>query len=302
MTRPNDDRFTRLVEWVTAVAAPLTALTAVLYFFGWTRTNALFRHFGVDPAILDLDVADHLARAAGPAFAPAVALVAGSALYYALDRAAPHLERLLLSRPVRVRGRLYVLRGPSVLLSYAGVVLLWCGVRIALQLPDVLGVGAATGITDPIAGALAIAAGALLLSTGVRLLLQPPVPGPVTARRLPVVARVLLVTAIAVAVFWAAAVYSQRTGESYAAAVDANPAIQPAVVVQTAEPIGLWSATPPDAPDSPDGRLRYTYTGLRLLIYANDRWVLLTGERNAQGRLTVVILHDSDDLMVRLSA
>jgi hypothetical protein len=151
----SEERLTKLVEWVGAVAGPFTAATAVLYYFGWTRTNAVFRYFGVDPAILKFDLSDYLARAAGPAFAPTVALIIGTAFLYALNRAAIWLEAYCIRHPVTIHGYRLVMRGPSIVLTYCGAVALWCSVRVAFGLPDYLHVGARTGITEPIHSELA---------------------------------------------------------------------------------------------------------------------------------------------------
>jgi hypothetical protein len=115
--------------------------------------------------------------------------------------------------------------------------------------------------------------------------------------------RILLVGTVLAATFWATAVYSQQTGESLAAAIDANPTAEPEVTVYSEDSLRLWSAAPPELPAEPEegAHFRYAYTGLRLLIYANDRWVLLTGERGASGRAAVVVLHDDDTVRVRLS-
>jgi hypothetical protein len=91
-----------------------------------------------------------------------------------------------------------------------------------------------------------------------------------------------------------------------AAYINANPATQPEVTVYSEKSLGLWSATTPTPAAAvpatgEEVRFRYTYTGLRLLIYANERWLLLTGERSVQGRLAVAILRDDDTIRVRIS-
>jgi hypothetical protein len=303
MTSPRteaEERVTRVVEWVAAVAGPLTAVTAVLYYFGWTRTNAVFGYFGVDPAILNFDAADYLARAAGPAFAPAVGMLVGAAAVLALGRVGLWLELFCLRHPVTVRGWTGVVR-PSIALAYGGAVALWCSARVAFGLPDYLGIGVSLGLTEPIPAALALAGGALVFGLGVRLLFVRPEPAPARLPTAPLLARLLLVGVVLVAVFWATSVYSQRVGEGLARFIDEHPASQPEVTVYSEDSLRLWSSTPiaPSAPESE--RFRHTYTGLRLLIYANDRWLLLTGERGPNGRLTVAILRDDEHIRVRLS-
>jgi hypothetical protein len=301
MTAPRaEERVTKLVEWVAAVAGPLTAVTAVLYYFGWTRTNAAFRYFGVDPAILELEPVDYLVRAAGPAFTPTVALVLGAAALFAVSRGALWLELACLRHPITFHARVLVLRVPSIVLVYAGVVALWCGVRVALRIPDYLGISATVGLTEPVPAALALAAGSVVLVMGVRLLHLRPPPAEPRLPALSTLPRLLLVATILVATFWATSVYSQRAGEDLASFINDNPGSQAGVTVYSEESLSLWSVAPP-GPVSEGERFRYVYTGLRLLTYANERWLLLTGERNANGRLAVVILRDDTDIRVRLN-
>src|SRR4051812_28279547 len=68
----------KLLELIGSIAAPVTVLTALLYYF--VRTNAIFRYFGVDPAVLKFRLPEYLTRSAGPAFKPMVLLLLVTAL------------------------------------------------------------------------------------------------------------------------------------------------------------------------------------------------------------------------------
>jgi hypothetical protein len=306
VTRPRpEERVARLVEWVAAVAGPLTAVTAVLYFFGWTRTSALFGYFGVDPAILQFQLTDYLARSAGPAFGPAVGIVVGAALLLVVLRLAVAGEVVGLRHPVYRGGRAYAVRVPSIILIVVGAVATWSGASVALGVPDLLGLGRAVGLDEPVPAAVALAVGAVLLSAGLRLVRARPTRADEPLPPLPPVARGLVASVVLVALFWSVAVYSQQLGEALARSIDADPARQPAVIVHSAEPLGLWSADPVDPAGAPAGadppRYRFTYTGLHLLIYANQRWLLLTGERGPAGRHVVAVLRDDDTTRVELT-
>jgi hypothetical protein len=137
------------------------------------------------------------------------------------------------------------------------------------------------------------------------LSLRPGPSGP-TLPTIPLPTRVLLVATILAALFWATSAYSQRTGEMLAAYINDNPTTQAEVTVYSTQSLDLWSASPPELDTSSgaadDRRYHFTYTGLRLLTYANDRWLLLTGERSTNGRLTAAILHDDDTIRVELNA
>src|SRR6478609_9073048 len=67
-----------VIELVARVLAPIGVLSAVLYYFGYAREQALFSYFGVDLGSLDYSPTDYLVRSAGTVFLPlATLLVAG---------------------------------------------------------------------------------------------------------------------------------------------------------------------------------------------------------------------------------
>src|SRR5215510_12251894 len=68
----------RTVELAASVVGPVTVLAALLYYFGWVRTAALFDYFGIDQRLLGYTTQDYLARSAGVAFRPTTALVLGA--------------------------------------------------------------------------------------------------------------------------------------------------------------------------------------------------------------------------------
>ena len=60
----------RAVQVVTAIVAPTTVLTALLFYFGWIRTNALFQYFGVDATVLGFTTQDYLLRSTEALYVP----------------------------------------------------------------------------------------------------------------------------------------------------------------------------------------------------------------------------------------
>src|SRR6267143_7302776 len=59
-----------MLQTVGLVVAPVTLLTALLYYFGWIRSNSLWLYFGVDQSALGFSVQDYLVRSIGAIFAP----------------------------------------------------------------------------------------------------------------------------------------------------------------------------------------------------------------------------------------
>jgi len=58
------------VDFVTRVVAPASLLTAILYYFGYTRERALFGYFGVDLESLRFSTTDYLVSSVGTIFVP----------------------------------------------------------------------------------------------------------------------------------------------------------------------------------------------------------------------------------------
>ena len=102
--------FGPVVEFASRVLAPAGVLTAMLFYFGYVREQALFAYFGVDLGSLGFTTTDYLVRSTGTVFVPvatllvaAVAAVAGHylLLYRPADGpsvAADHLPCSLRSR------------------------------------------------------------------------------------------------------------------------------------------------------------------------------------------------------------
>ena len=55
---------------LTAIVAPTTVLTALLFHIGWIRTNALFQYFGVDATALGFTTQDYLLRSTEALYVP----------------------------------------------------------------------------------------------------------------------------------------------------------------------------------------------------------------------------------------
>jgi hypothetical protein len=72
---PSDSGWDILLRSVGAVIGPTTALTAILYYFGWARTKAHYIYFAVDQKELGFSTTDYLLRSAAGAFWPVVFLL-----------------------------------------------------------------------------------------------------------------------------------------------------------------------------------------------------------------------------------
>jgi hypothetical protein len=80
-----------VLETATLVLAPTTVITALLFYFGWAQTNALFGRLGIDQSALGFTVQDYMLRSVNSTFRPLslvlLAAVAGLSAHIALTRA-----------------------------------------------------------------------------------------------------------------------------------------------------------------------------------------------------------------------
>ena len=254
------------VELVGLVVAPITAVTSVLLYFGWNRQNAIYGYFGVDHSVLKLSAQDYLLRSVGVVFKPAAVVLGTLLLLVALGRLAHRFGEV--SAPIGRGRRLPVV--PAVRIVVAAIGLVWGAIALA-------------GHAEPLAGAFALAIAAV-------------VGGPLLVRAAtPLWGRVLTGAVVAFAVFWAAAIHAGRSGTALAEFINRNPHAQPEITVHSPNRLTLPGETKLTG-DTPT----YRYTGLRLLSYANDRWVVITG-RGAGGRLTITLLRDTDTVRVEIT-
>jgi hypothetical protein len=155
------------------------------------------------------------------------------------------------------------------------------------------GVGALLGRWDALTGAISLALGSLMASGFAK--------SRATEPRQAFWSRVLVGSVIGFSIFWATTVYAVRSGTSLAQYINQYPTAQPATTVHSATQLDFPNGFVTETKiQGQDGRFRYKYTGLRLLAYANDRWVLIVGRESDRKRVTISLLKDSDAIRVEL--
>ncbi|MFS0705896.1 hypothetical protein AB6N23_15400 [Cellulomonas sp. 179-A 9B4 NHS] len=270
-----------------SVVAPATAVSALLFYFGYVSTRAQLAYFGVDVDVLGMATQDYVMRAPQPLLVPTLGLLLLTA---ALVWADGRLRRWAHGAGAgHVRAWQRALRGiGGTLLGAAGALLLaypavgrWP--PYALVTPVALGLGALL-LARALTWSGADARGA-------------PDGGAAPGTRTTAVVLVLVVVA---SVFWAAATLAQWSGLGQAKALARDLTRLPAVVVDTTEP--LFPADPVvgqtvlAGPDGTATGQRFRYRGLRLLAEGDGR-LFLVPERWSPAGSTYVV--DPDDARVR---
>jgi hypothetical protein len=278
-----------VIGFVSRVLIPAGLLTAVLYYFGYVREQALFSHFGIDLSIVGFSTTDYLVRSTSTVFFPlATVLVLGVAAV-----AVHHLFVYLLPR-LDDRWRRVV----WIILGAMAFVLLVAGV-VGLQ-------RRANPAIGPLFAPVALASGALLLEyTAEMVQTRETMPDQLATvlASTQTVRRGLLVALALVAVFWTTTTVAQQRGIAAANAIEISLPIQPQAIVYSRARLQI---TGPGVTlsrlDASDAAFAYRYSGLRTLIHANGRWYLLPAGWTRDNGATVIVLPDSvNDIRVDLS-
>jgi hypothetical protein len=281
--------FVKALEVAGAVVAPVTFLSALAYYFGWTKTNTQVAYFGIDHSVLGFSAQDYVLRSVDPLFVPL-----GGALLVALLVLGAHTAVV-----VWLKGgadRKHVRWASS---ACAGVSFVFF----------VIGIDSLFGLTrlpfHYLVGSLSPGIAAALIGYAAFLRLR--LPGRPESRttaipRWHMASLVtLLVALIGLSLFWAASEYASELGRSRALRIHANLASLPSVTVLSKQRLLI------DAPGTTEARVgsrgsayRYRVSGLKLLIRSGGKYFMLSdGWEPSVG--VAIVLVDSPDIRVELT-
>jgi uncharacterized membrane protein len=251
------------------VVAPATLITALLIFFGWSRTTALFGWFGIDPTSLGFSSTDYLLTSQDGLFVPGAVI------------ALLVLVMTWVLNWVRHSGRSSVLRAP------------WVAPAAAV-LGAVLATNGVLGLfgRGMFVGSLAVAP--LCLVLGVTLLSL--AGHSFHAQRLSyaggagIAELTALTIVMAMALFWAAGDYSAAVGRERAAELASSLDERSQVVLYSDKALGITAAGVRTLRcGGESAAYRYRYSGLVLLLNSNGQYVFLpTGWNRRTGSAIAV--------------
>jgi hypothetical protein len=289
-------RIERLISSAASVVAPLSLLTALLFYFGYASARAQYDYFGIDVDTIGMSTQDYVMRSPAPLLTPLLTFVllgvALATLHESLrrrvqgarsaaegtDSTAPEQRRLrrwrALARGLTVGGWATLLVGVGLLLAYSYLAPRWG--YYPLITPVVMAVGAG----------LALYGRRVARLLGDRQGFRPVV--------------LLLALVLATNVFWATATFAEWSGRGTAMELADHLERLPSVILDTTEQLHLTSPgieesvlrTAEGAPA--DGQTYfYRYRGLRLLIQGSDRLFLVPGGTWSASNSTLVVPLDS---------
>jgi len=270
----------RLAHLAGKVVAPVTAITALMIYFGWARASVTYGAFGIHYSVLGFSFQDYLFRSINETFRPTallllvifVAVPAHLGLIKVMERG--WRKRTVL--PLVAAGTTLTVVG---LLGFLRVVtyrVAWPVIPLSLGL-GILLIGYATSLWRAAS------------ETQLR-----PLGG---SDVIDIVTRFAFAAFLTLTLVWSVAVYAQIRGFEDAQQIARRPASLTGVVVFAPNPLHLSGGGIRETVLIDDQENRYyRYDGLRLLVRASDRYILLPA-RWRPGMRTIVL---PDDPAVRL--
>ena len=274
--QPNDGAFPvkALLETLGAFAGASALLSALLLFFGWVRTRVLYVYFGVPVDILKFGTTDYVLRSADVFFKPVIWSILALAGLVGLLVCAGFLDRRTTKWSLRL-----LLRGALAAAAAVGVI---------------IGAGGLAGGADPTFAAVSMCiSGALIVGQYVFYRRA-------TDLRPPGITIVIgLVLSIA-AMFWAVSIYANDIGKSLAQEVAAGWLPRPAATVYSKTDLGIAGIQEPNSQrHAVTQSWPFTYSGYKVLAYANNRWFLI--QQQWRPGTPTIILPDSDSVRVEVA-
>jgi hypothetical protein len=277
--------FEKWMGFLSSFVAPLTLVTALLFYFGYVSTREFFRYFGVDVDIIGLSSQEFVMRSPGALFIPVMVLTLLAVLAILGHRA---LRKWLVVQQRATQRRVIGT------VAWTGIAFVLAGLALAFVVPFLPGWTYGQLLTPLF---LAIGAGlAAYAASTVRAL------DSASGGRGVVV---LLVLVMIAGTFWSTATIAQWWGLGQARSLANDLGTLPAVVLDTRErlypgndditfqQLGEASTQDPAAGKSAFG---YRYFGLRLLAQGGGRLYLVPDAWSPDAS-TIVVPYD--DVRVR---
>lgn len=245
------DERSQLERWVSfaaGIVAPITVVSALLFYFGYVSARAQYEYFGIDVDTIGLSTQDYVMRSPQPLLVPLLVLtllaVAGLLLHNAIQHTATTVRRAGL----------------------IAVALLVLGI-IALLAYPLLGDLPYYALVVPLAIGLAAATLGYLAYLGAKL----------RDARPPALLIVLLGIVTTTCAFWATATTAQYSGRGLAKSHAADLNQFPTVILDTKEKLQLRSPGLEETTLRPGTgqTFNYRYRGLHLLVVGQDRLFLV---------------------------
>jgi hypothetical protein len=286
----NDSALRSALSVVTTLGPPLTIATALMFYFGWARSDTQARYMGVDVSLFGYSTQDYVLRSTKILFIPLLVILSLALGWLALHhRLVWELGRPGARPTLRTAGRAAL--GVGLLVAAGAALTATLDPALApLVVPLVLASGTAA----------AAYGGWLASAAGDRRAQRADFPPWQHALRVLLVGGV-----ITLALFWELSNYAGVVGRGYASELARSVPRLPRATAFSTSPLGIQAPRvreerlntgPPTAKET----WRYRTTGLRFLVRSGGRMFLLHDGWTPQ-RGTVIVLPDNDQVRWQFS-
>ncbi len=281
------------LEAMGKVVAPSALLAALLFYFGWVRTNALYSAFGIDQSLLQFTTQDYLLRsiqiALGSVSVFLMITLAVIWIHYGLNRLRNFNRAWLM----------WIARLISII-SFGLVI-------VSYLLPQTSANYHSVSVLIPLFWTVGVA----LLVYGLSTLAQLKTVLSADGKDMPFLQTFpewlrnwsagLIIALLIVGTFSTTSIFANIQGQSHAEAIKTNPSNLPAVTIYSQKPLMLEGAgisveTIGKDPDT----FRYRYQGFRFLVRSGGKYFLVPNlwENDVS---YAIILPESDSIRVEVS-
>jgi hypothetical protein len=272
---------------LTTLGPPLTIASALMFYFGWARSDAQARYMGLDVSLFGYSPQDYVLRSINTLYIPLLVTVALALGWLALHRRVVRgLGRPAARRVLRHAGRAAL--GVGLLGAAVAVLVATVDRTMApLVVPVVMAAGTAAAAYG---GWLAGAAGGSRAS-------RPLVPAWQRALR-----AALIGSVITLALFWELSTYAGVVGRGYGLQIARSVPTLPRAVAVSPTPLGILA---PGVREErlvlgPGTAVHYRTVGLRFLVRSGGRMFLLHDGWTPQ-RGVVIVLPDNHQVRWQFS-
>jgi len=306
-------QFEHWASLISAIAAPITVLGTLLFYFGYVSSASEYAYFGINVDTIGLSTQAYIMRSPQTLLAPLLVLTLASAGFLTLnaavhkritaavttDASAIQVQRMWRIKRRTQRSRLFGLSAVAV-----GFIILF-GYQYmrdwpiyGLVTPLLIGIGAEiVAYTSHILNLLHRLEGkqrwGAAKDSQSAWSMHDQDSGSLLARR---TASVFVYVLIAASVFWATATVAQWSGRGLAEYAAIHFDALPSVILDTKEQLWLHDPFPVEVktlPASEGQTFHYRYRGLRLLIVGQDRMFLVPAVWSSSDSTLIVPLDGS---------
>ena len=272
----------QVVEQISKILAPATLLGALLFYYGWIRTEALYQTFGINQSILGFTNQDYILRSINVMFRPLQGL-----LIAALVGGWLHLA--VISGLNKKEGIKWTFMLPTMV---AGLILVVGGIYEQAIEPDYLDFGRLVWLV-----ALATLGYELFLLRRVKQQELLPQRLAHIPHSILTLSCWLILTFLILSTFAAVGNYAQIVGRWHA---DRLVAQAPQIVVHSKEPLGLESGAVTTFQQKSNSIYTHHYRGLRFLVLSNDKYFLVPKDWSIE-KPRLIVLEDNETIRLEFA-